>query len=237
MKIRFFLVGLLLTFCAFSFAQETVTYGYGYGYGYDEEYGSEPNSSIWTDWFVQLGVGGQTFLGDFSKFNGVISRATLMPSFAVGKWWSPYWGTRLQFQGGALHNFPTNDFMQKDTYSNLHLDVMCNLLEYFDQYEFGVFSFIPYAGLGTYWRGKVSDDNNLLEKRGYISYPEAHAGVTIHAGALFQFRLNDAISCHLDVAGTLLTDDYLNRWTGGVSCEGVFSVSAGLTLNLGEIFP
>ena len=233
MKIKIALAGLCLALCAFSFAQEVTTD--------NEEVGSEttfkPNR-IWSDCFVLVALGGQTFLGDFSKSDGMMSRMTLMPSFAIAKWWSPYWGTRLQLQGGALHTFPRKTFMQKDTYFNPHLDAMCNLSQYLEKYiSCSVVNFIPYAGLGFYWRGAASKDNRFLGKSAFIYYPEGHAGMTVHAGALLQFRINDAIACHLDVAGTLLTDDYLNRWVGGMRYEGIFSVSLGLILSLEELLP
>ena len=233
MKIKISLVSLLLACCAFSFAEEAMTY--------NEEVGSETvsySNSFWDDCFLQLALGGQTFLGDFSKSDGLMDRMTLMPSLAFGKWWSPYWGTRLQFQGGALHSFPRQTFMQKDSYFNPHLDAMCNVSQYLEDYiSNSVFNFIPYAGLGFYWRGKASDDNHPASKKGYEYNPDGHAGFTIHAGGLFQFRINDLIGCHLDVAGTLLTDDYLNRWVGGTRLEGIFSVSVGVTLNLDELLP
>ena len=241
MRIKISLVSLLLAFCAFSFAQEGKTYSEVAGC----KTAFKPNSTG-SNWFIQLGAGGQAFVGEnFSKLEmgDVISGVTLMPSFAIGRWWSPYWGFRLKGQGGSLHSFPAGNttFMQKDMYYNGHLDAMWNMSQYFGKYNAKrVFNFIPYAGLGAYWRAEGEADNNPMRHLGGSRvlqyYNDAQKGITVHGGLLLEFRLSDHVGFHVDLAGMLMTDDYLNRIVTGTRYEGIASASAGFTFNLGKSY-
>ena len=234
MKIKISLASLLLVFCALSFAQEYLMYSEDTG----RDLVYEP-SSIWNDWFIQIGLGGQAFVGENFKSANFMKELSLMPAFAVGKWWSPYWGNRLQGQGGTLHTFPTGktSYKQMDSYSNIHIDALCNVSQYFDPYNYDrAFSLIPYAGLGIAWRGEA-DDNPPPRLSSHLGYhTESVSVATVHGGLLLQLRLSDAIGVHADIAGTLLTNDKLNRWVGGLRYEGIFSFSVGLTIHLDGLF-
>ncbi len=227
MKIKISLVSLLLAFVTFSFAQEAKTYSEVAGV----KTAFKPNKT-WDNWFIQLGAGAQMFLGENFETDNIgdaISYPAL--NFSVGRWWSPYWGFRFKVQDqgmlvGDFVDFANNETKIKSI--NGHLDAMWNMSQYFGKYNAKrVFNFIPYAGLGAYWR----------EPFGTEKGPEAGMeGVTVNGGLLFQFRLSDHVGIHLDLAGTLLTDDYLNGFVGGMRYEGIASATAGLTFNLGKTY-
>ena len=227
MRIKISLVSLLLAFSAFSFAQEAVV---------SEEAGCKtafnPNST-WSNWFIHLGAGGQVFFGDGLKFDDVMDRVSLMPAFAIGRWWSPYWGFRLKGQGGNLKSFTD----QEDTYVNVHLDAMWNMSQYFGKYKSNrVFNFIPYAGLGAYNRFEADDNVYVTGPKVKQNYRDAKIGVTVHGGLLFDFRLSNHVGFHIDLGGTFLTDDYINRVVGGRVWEAIATPSAGFTFNLGKTY-
>lgn len=64
-------------------------------------------SSLGTDWYIEMGVGAQVF---FSKDASILKfgkRITPALSITGGKWFSPFWGARLQAQGYSLNGFST----------------------------------------------------------------------------------------------------------------------------------
>lgn len=66
-------------------------------------------SSIGTDWYIEIGGGAQIL---FSKDAGILDfgkRITPSISITGGKWFSPFWGARLQAQGYSFNGFSTTE--------------------------------------------------------------------------------------------------------------------------------
>lgn len=243
MKLKISMVSLLLTFVAFTFAQEAKTYSEIKSdvAGIKTAYKS---NNTWSNWFIQLGAGGQLFAGEDFEFNTdkMIDGITLVPTLSIGRWWTPYWGFRVKAQDGKfLSNLKSpiegdDETLQENKYFNVHVDAMWNMSQYFGKYKANrVFNFIPYAGLGWYMRDAL--ENPVPQ----VTTPGAVNGLTANAGLLFEFRLSKHIGLHIDLAGALMTDDDLN----GVQHNGkpfitdidaVLSATAGLTFNLGKSY-
>lgn len=64
-------------------------------------------SSVGSDWYIEAGGGAQVF---FAKDAGILDfgkRITPSISITGGKWFSPYWGARIQAQGYSFNSFST----------------------------------------------------------------------------------------------------------------------------------
>ncbi len=243
MKLKISLVSLLLTFVMVTFAQEGPrTYTETAGFK-----NSFMHNSAGSNWFIQLGAGVQMLGAEgFDKAFFSTSQLTLAPTFAVGKWFSPWLGFRLKGEGGSLHSFPDAvhseyEFMQKDMYYAGHFDLMWNMSNYWGKYNAKrVFSFIPYIGIGGYFREKNDDQAaQLAGLFGGAYRSKAMNGITLNGGLLFQFRLSNHVGFHIDLAGSLVDDQFngieaqersLGRY------EGVASATAGFTFNLGKTY-
>ena len=60
-------------------------------------------SDIRSNWYIEVGAGAQVlFSADASKLS-FGDRITPSISVAGGKWFSPYWGTRVQVQGYSFN--------------------------------------------------------------------------------------------------------------------------------------
>ena len=242
MKLKISLVSLLLTFVAVTFAQEAKTYTETAGFK-----NAFNHNGAGSNWFIQLGAGVQMLGAEgFEKAVFDSKQLTLAPTFAIGKWFSPWLGLRLKAEGGSLHSFPIVDlagdtdysFTQKDRYYAGHFDLMWNMSNYYGKYNAKrVFSFIPYVGLGGYYR-EESDQiiPNYTNRNGEIG------GISLHGGLLFHFRLANRVGFHLDLAG-MMVDDRFNRIVGNPLIdralgryEGVASATAGFTFNLGKTY-
>jgi len=232
MKIKISLVSLLLAFAMSSFAQEarTVSDVAGVNTSFDAM-----KQHTWDNWFIQVGGGVQSFVGDGKGFGDLFTDVSV-PAFnlSIGRWWAPYWGFRVKAQEGGYVGDFYNYFSDKGgstmKFINVHLDAMWNVTQYFPNYNANrFFNFIPYAGVGAYFRDAI--DNATTGPK------QSMHGVTINAGLLFQFRLSNHVGLHLDLAGTLLPgDDYFNGIIGGRRFEGIADASVGLTFNLGKTY-
>ena len=71
-----------------------------------EGYSTEPAHSatflkngFWDNWFIGAGAGANIYFGDNNKDADFFNRFTVTPEFQVGKWISPYLGTRIKAAG------------------------------------------------------------------------------------------------------------------------------------------
>ena len=236
MKIKISLVSLLLAFAMFSFAQEAKTYSDVAGI----KTVFKPNKT-WDNWFIQLGAGGQMFLGEEFKTDA-IGDAISFPALnlSIGKWWTPYWGFRIKAQDAGMFIGDFKDFSngRKMKSLNAHLDAMWNMSQYFGKYNAKkVFNFIPYAGIGWYMRDKTDVPQNEpgLPQPTRTFEGDCVHGVTINGGLLLNFRLSNHVGFHIDLGAAMTPDDKINFWQGG-KAEAVASATAGFTFNLGKTY-
>ncbi|MDR1501533.1 MAG: OmpA family protein, partial [Prevotella sp.] len=107
-------------------------------------------NGFWDNWFIGFGAGANFVQGDSNKDADFLNRLTVAPTIQVGKWYNPYIGGRLKFQGGSLHNFQNNATdMIHNKYAAVEADVMWDVTNYLGRYnEKRVYSLIPYVGIG-----------------------------------------------------------------------------------------
>ena len=82
-------------------------------------------SDIRSNWYIEVGAGAQVlFSADASKLS-FGDRITPSISVAGGKWFSPYWGTRVQVQGYSFNgNSTTNGlYLGNFVYLHFHRDI------------------------------------------------------------------------------------------------------------------
>lgn len=162
------------------------------------------------NWFVSLNFGAQALYAEGSTDAKFGDRLTFMPALSVGKWFAPWWGVRVQGQGGALHGFQNNgNTMLHKHYGAVHGDFMFGLLNFFGRYnEKRCFDLVPFAGIGGAFIG--SDQS-----------------FTINAGVQARFRLCERFDLNLEYSGMILDDDLVTR--GGFPNDGIMGLSVGVT--------
>lgn len=184
-------------------------------------------NKFWDNWFISAGVGGSVLMGDFDTNVGNFGqRISPTINIAVGKWFTPGIGGRLQYSGlqargfapSALTDYTTGDmvdggYKQRFNYMNLHADAMFNLNALFGGYNPNrVYEIIPYVGFGF-----------------THSYTEAHRQcMSANAGLLNRFRISDAwdINLELSIVGM---EDKFDAGLGGKGYDGVVSATVGVT--------
>ena len=167
-------------------------------------------NNFWDNWFVSLNLGAQTLYAEGSTDAKFGDRLTFMPALSVGKWFTPWWGVRVQGLGGALHGLQNNGkTMLHKHYGAVHGDFMFGLLNFFGQYkENRCFDLVPFAGIGGAFIG--SDQS-----------------FTINAGIQARFRLSQRFDLNLEYSGIILDDDLVTR--GGFPNDGITGLSVGVT--------
>lgn len=183
---------------------------------------------FWDNWFFSLGGGAEAMFGDrdwAGKFRDRIS-----PTFnvAVGKWFTPGLGLRLQYSGVQARGWAKDQtdayvksdkqdngyFKQKFNYMNLHGDVMFNLNALFGGYnQHRVYEIIPYLGAGF--------THNY-------SKPRVNA-FAVNAGIINRFRISNAVDINIEIAGMAAEDKFDGELGGKHGFDGIVSLTAGLT--------
>lgn len=179
-------------------------------------------------WFVSAGVGAQVYFGDHDKQMGLGNRISAAFDVAVGKWFTPAIGARLMYSGlqvkGATQSGVHSDGKpisgkpwhgywlteQKYNFSNLHADVMFNLVQLIGRRE-SAWSASPYVGIGWVHVGES---------------PKAD-GVSGNFGLLTSYNLNSRLDLNLDVRGVLMKDG-MDGEKGGRG-EGMMTVTLGVS--------
>ena len=195
-----------------------------------DKYKVETNR-FWSNWFISVGGGVQTYFGDHNKQVKLGDRLSPALDVAVGKWFTPGIGVRLMYSGLSINGAtqtgvhsngkpisgkPWEGYWlteQSFDFMHLHGDVMFNMSNLLCGYnEKRIWSVTPYAGLG--WM--VTWDNPRAREFG------------ASLGVINSFRLGSAFDLNLDVRGTA-TKDRFDGEIGGAKEEGLLAVTLGLT--------
>ncbi|MDR1884208.1 MAG: OmpA family protein [Prevotella sp.] len=184
-------------------------------------------NGFWDNWFIGLGAGGNVVIGDSNGDADLLNRVTVAPTIQVGKWYNPYIGGRVKFQGGSLHNFFNNATgMLHNKYFGVEADVLWDVTNYLGKYnEKRLYSFIPYVGIG----GALGWDYKLGDKE----HPGGNQkNFTINAGIINKFKFSERLALDIDLSAALLKEAFNHG--GTKSYDGLAAASASLVLKVGK---
>ena len=182
---------------------------------------------FWDNWFISLGGGATVLFGDYDAAGSFGKRISPTLNVAVGKWFTPGLGGRLQYSGLQARGYVPSAgsdyavgamqdggyYKQRFNYMNLHADVMFNLNALFGGYNPSrVYEIIPYVGAGF--------THNY-------STPHREA-LSVNGGIINRFRVSNAIDINLELSG-VLTEDKFDGGIGGKGYDGLVSATVGLT--------
>lgn len=174
------------------------------------------------------------FRGDHDAQGAFGDRIGPAYGLSIGKWFSPYFGARIDFAGhtqkGLTQNNTDSGYSTGEAYSgksgwgywlyhqefnfiNLQADLLFNartilLGDKPDQ----LWDPVPYIGVGF---------ANVLTK-------PSNNSVSFNAGLLNSFNLSDSFAIFLDIKGMAAFDEFDGE-TGGRTLDGMVTVAAGVT--------
>ena len=192
----------------------------------DTHYYSQANEN----WFIQLGAGVNSLFGENSPVNGdEHHKLTAAYNFGFGKWFTPYMGWRLNFQGGTLHW--NNNVYHKMNHVSGQLDFMWDMFNSFGGVNSErVFSIVPFVGLGAAYAWD-------MQPAGYIAGGTTHRKSTTWApvvagGLQLRFRLCRYVDFFAE-GRVQAMGDVFNGTAYGVPADLTISAIGGFSFNIG----
>lgn len=173
-------------------------------------------SGITDNWFVSLQGGFVSFVGDpvsHTDFNG---RTKVGLDLSVGKWHSPYFGTRLTYQGFKF----VDSQRTGQSFSSYHADALFNVSSLFrpsfDQPA--KWNISPYVGIGFLRHHRL--------KRSHFAFSYGITG---------SYSLSGCIRLSASFGGTTTHRDFDGYGESGRFGDNLISGSVGLSVGIGHL--
>lgn len=184
------------------------------------------------NWFIQFGAGvAVPFVEGRNSSGDRESHFTVNYNVGFGKWFSPYVGWRLAFNGGPLHY--EKDGMSKFKYVGANLDFMWDMFNSFGGVNSRrVFSIVPFVGLGGAYTwhyrpaeaSEIHRDNGELKKTSWT--------LPVSAGIQLRFRLSKYVDFFAEGRAQFFGDNF-NNVAVGEPIDMNISAIGGFTFHIG----
>lgn len=196
-------------------------------------------------WFLDI-QGGLGVL-PFGKANNVntffFDRTGIVAGIGVGKYWSPWFSTRLHFVGGEMRGFMfkpnahTFTAAETDMFRNHFLTGMYefqfDLVNYFARYKHKrVFHLVPYVGVGAGYRYQTLDAANTVVNKRADGKLEISPAVDL--GLIFKFRLGRRVDLNLEAQMIAQKTNFIGSDIARNGADLMALATAGLTFHLGK---
>lgn len=173
-------------------------------------------SGITDNWFASIQGGFISFVGDpvsHTDFNG---RTKIGLEFEIGKWHSPYFGTRLVYQG---FKFMDSQLMSQ-SFGSYHADALFNISSLFrPSFDHPAkWNISPYVGIG------FLHHNHL--KRSHFAFSYGLTGT---------YSLSERIRLSASLGGTTAHRDFDGFGEKGRFGDNLLSGSIGLSIGIGHL--
>ena len=177
------------------------------------------------NWEVSVGVGGQTF---YRLRESQVSEVDLNPdnnitfgfNAAIGKWVTPVFGGRVQYQGLSMSNYVLKTGAENNwKYNYIHADAMINLTNWICGYKSDRFyNAVVLVGAGY----------GFSKKDGQEGWNNEYVAT---AGLQNRFRLCKSFDANLELKANLTKENFDNS-NSGYRFGGLYDVTAGLTYKI-----
>ncbi|MDD6553464.1 MAG: OmpA family protein [Prevotellaceae bacterium] len=172
-------------------------------------------SSLGDNWFAGVTGGTAMFLGQPKGCSDFFKRQRPAFTAFIGKWHSPFFGTRIIYEG-----FKLSDAAGISTgYDNIHGDLMLNLASFYHRSYFPTtqkWDFSPYVGGGVWY-------NHITKRSPFaVSY-----------GFLTSYRITERFHALLDIGGSTTTQTWDNLGKHGHTGDNIFHATIGISYTIG----
>lgn len=189
------------------------------------------------NWFLEIGAGAN--LPFVENERGQDRHFTANYGVGFGKWFSPYFAWRMEFNGGSIHwNKFDGAGMAHAKSINGNIDIMWDMFNSMGGVNTKrVFSIVPFIGVGaTYnWNYKnvgYNAENAVYPKNRHGEYKRNEWLLPVSAGLQFRFRLSSHVNFFLQARASFYGDSY-NNVVEGKPVDVNLSGLGGFTFNLG----
>ena len=166
------------------------------------------------NWFVCIAGGTTAFLGTPIGCEDLFGRLKPSYSLAVGKWFTPSVGARINYSG---LQFKDGSLSTQD-YHHIHADLLWNVLgRRYARQEQVRWNLAPFAGVG------------LLHNA-----TNGHNPLAISYGVQGQYRISQRVSAILELSGTTTFQDFDGYGRPNRLGDHMVALTAGFTFHLGK---
>lgn len=179
----------------------------------DNVYGS----SAWgSNWFLSVKGGMSAFIGKPVGHGDFFDRTEPMLNASLGKFFSPYFGARLAYQGLKLKD----SNIESRSYQNLHVDLLYNVSSHFrsDYEALPRWDFILYAGTG------IIRNSYTHQKPFAMSY-----------GFIGRYRIGGRLHVAAEIGGTTTWRNFDGIGEPNKLGDNLLQASLGLTVDIGKV--
>ena len=167
------------------------------------------------NWFVSIAGGATAFLGTPLGCEDLFGRLKPSYSLAVGKWFTPSVGVRINYSGMQFKDAR----LSTQDYHHIHADLLWNVLgRRYARQEQARWSLAPFAGVGLL-RNSTNGHNPFA-----ISY-----------GVQGQYRISKRVSAVLELSGTTTFQDFDGYGRTNRPGDHMLSLTAGFTFHIGKV--
>ena len=174
------------------------------------------SANTWdNNWFLSARGGMSAFAGKPAEHGDLLDRKKALLNIAVGKWFTPYIGVRLAYQGTKL----IDTDMRSRPYQNVHADLLYNIAEHSTiRYDKPArWDVIPYAGCGIIRNGYT------YQKPFAISY-----------GIIGRYRLAERMHMSAELGATTTWQDFDGKGATNKLGDHLIQGSIGIDLTIGK---
>lgn len=167
------------------------------------------------NWFVSIAGGAAAFLGTPLGCEDLFGRLKPSYSLAVGKWFTPSVGARINYSG---FQFKDGTLITQD-YHHVHADLLWNVLgRRYARQEQVRWGFAPFAGVG------------LLHHT-----TNGHNPFALSYGVQGQYRISKRVSAILELSGMTTFQDFDGYGRTNRLGDHMLSLTAGFMFHIGKV--
>lgn len=164
-----------------------------------------------SNWFLSVKGGTSAFVGKPVGHGDLFDRTQPMLNLAIGKWFSPFFGGRVAYQGLQL----IDSDIEKRNYQSIHTDFLYNILGSAD--DGNKWDLIPYAGCG------IIRNSHTHQKPFALSY-----------GLIGRYRLSERLHLSGELGGTITWQDFDGHGASNKLGDHLLQASIGLSVTIGK---
>ena len=167
------------------------------------------------NWFVGIAGGSTAFLGTLLGCEDLFGRIETSYSLAVGKWFTPSVGARINYSGSRFKDAR----LSTQRYHYVHADLLWNVLgRWYARQEQVRWGLVPFAGIG------------LLHHA-----TNGHNPFAVSYGVQGQYRISRRVSAVAELSGTTTFQDFDGYGRPNRLGDHMLSLTAGFTFHFGKV--
>jgi outer membrane protein OmpA-like peptidoglycan-associated protein len=175
------------------------------------------SANVWdNNWFLSVKGGMSAFTGKPVGHGDFFDRKKPLLNISAGKWFTPFIGGRLAYQGLQL----IDSDIESRSYQNVHADFLYNIAAHFKKSydELPKWDLIPYAGCG------IIRNSYTHNKPFAISY-----------GIIGRYRLADRLHVSAEIGATTTWQDFDGKGASNKLGDHLLQASIGLDFTIGKV--